>query len=47
MKKLANIFLFIFFLFIGIVNVNAEEFENISSKNIILINLNDDKVIYE
>ena len=31
MKKLANIFLFILFLFIGIINVNAEEFENVSS----------------
>ena len=46
MKKLFNIFL-IFMCFFFLINVKAEETINISSNNAILINLNDDKVIYE
>ncbi len=46
MKKLFNIFL-IFICFFFLINVKAEETINISSNNAILINLNDDKVIYE
>ena len=46
MKKLFNIFL-IFTCFFFLINVKAEETINISSNNAILINLNDDKVIYE
>lgn len=46
MKKIIKI-LIIFLLPFSFINVNADTFDNVSSNNIILINLNDDKVIYE
>lgn len=46
-RKLIDVFLIILSLFIGITEVKADDLDNISSKNVILINLNDDKVIYE
>lgn len=49
MKKIIKYFtILIFLFFICVYNVNAENIEfDISSKNVILYNLNDDKVIYE
>lgn len=47
MKKIIRIFLIIFTFFISMHGVYAEEFNNVLSKNIILINLDEDKVIYE
>lgn len=47
MKKTIRIFLILIILFVSINNVYAQDFENVLSKNIILINLNEDKVIYE
>lgn len=47
-KKIFYFFFIIILLtFIGITSVQADTLDDVSSKNIILINLNEDKVIYE
>lgn len=47
MKKYLR-YIFIFFLtFLFIFNVNAQEFPNISSKNVIFIDMDNDNIIYE
>lgn len=47
MKRVLK-FIFIFFVFcFSLINVRAEETIDVSSKNIILYNLNDDNIIYE
>ncbi len=46
-EKILQFFFIVLILFMGITNVHADTLDDISSKNIILINLNDNKVIYE
>ena len=47
MKKYLKYIIIFFISFLFVFNVYAEEFPNISSRNVILINMDNDEVIYE
>ena len=47
MKKYLNYIFIFLFSFLVLFNVNAEEFPDISSRNVLLINMDNDDVIYE